>query len=551
MIYFFLFNKNLKNFNNFFIFFLMVKFLLFLIFLNLFFCSKISVIIPIYNNQILWKKKIDCILDQTLKDIEIIIIIDDEFQTNKEENFIENYSKKYSQIKVIHLNDFSNLNKIAIENSKGEFISFFYLPFPICKELFEISYYFKKQEKKFECSNVFQENEECKNYLNFNYNDNNNNNNNNNNLNCNSCFANDFIQNFFIKDFIENYIIKNCAFNSNKKDINPFDPNKKYLVTGGAGFIGYFLSKSLLEKGAEIIGFDNLNNYYNVSLKQSRLKELLKYPKYKFIKGDLSNESDVNEVFKSEKPEIIINLGAQAGVRYSITNPKEYINSNLLGFFNILEACRHNKIEHLIFASSSSVYGGNTKIPFSVSDMVNKPESLYAATKASNELMAYSYCKLYGIKATGLRFFTVYGPFGRPDMAYFKFALKMVKNEAIPVFNNGDMLRDFTYIDDIVDGIVKTLNNPPKKNERGVYFKVYNIGNNKPVKLMDFIYTLEKCLGIEAKKEFLPMQQGDVYQTYADVDDLINDFGFKPKTTIQEGLCKFTEWFKKYYNLNI
>ena len=515
----------------------MVKFLLFLTFLNLFFCTKISVIIPIYNNQILWKEKIDCILNQTLKDIEIIIIINKEFEANKQ-NFIEKYSKKHSQIKIIISNDFSNLNKIAKENSKGEFISFFYLPFPICKELFEIGYYFKTQQN---FSKNFEENDECKNYLNFN---NNNNNNNNNNFQCKTCFSTDFIQNLFIKDFIENHMIKNAL---NK---NPFDPNKKYLITGGAGFIGYHLSKRLLENGAEIIGFDNMNSYYDVSLKQSRLEELSKFPKFKFVKGDLSSESDVNDVFASERPEIVVNLGAQAGVRYSISNPREYVNSNLIGFFNILEACRRNKIAHLVFASSSSVYGGNTKVPFSVSDKVDKPESLYAATKASNELMAYSYAKLYGIKATGLRFFTVYGPFGRPDMAYFKFALKMVKNEAIPVYNNGNMLRDFTYVDDIVDGIVNTLNNPPDKNERGVHFKVYNIGNNKPVKLMDFIHTLEKCLGIEAKKEFLSMQPGDVYQTFADVDDLIHDFGFKPKTSIQEGLCKFTEWFKKYYNLN-
>ena len=529
----------------------MVKFILFLIILNLFFCIKISIIIPIFNNQFL-KEKIDCILNQTLKEIEIIII-KNEFQL-KNENFIENY-KKFSNVKIIHSNDFSNLNEIAIKNSNGEFISFFYLNFPICKEFFELIYYYKKQQKTNEC--FFNKNEECKNYLNFI--------NNNNNI-CNSCFSNDFFHSIFINDFISNHITKNCNLNSNKNNLNsknnnlnsiknnlnPFDPTKKYLITGSAGFIGYFLSKSLLEKGAFVIGFDNLNNYYNTSLKHARLNILSKFPKFKFIKGDLSNESEINNLFTTEKPEIIINLAAQAGVRYSITNPKEYINSNLVGFFNILEACRkNNNVEHLIFASSSSVYGGNTKIPFSVDDMVNKPESLYAATKASNELMAYSYAKLYGIKSTGLRFFTVYGPFGRPDMAYYKFALKMVKNETIQVYNNGDMLRDFTYVDDIVKGIVNTLNNPPKKNDRGVCFKVYNIGNNKPVKLMEFIETLEKCLGIEAKKEFLPMQLGDVYQTYADVDDLMQDFGFKPETSIKDGICKFTEWFKKYYNLNV
>ena len=530
------------------------KLFLFLFFFKLYFSIKISVVIPIYNKQSFWKEKIDCILNQSLKEIEIIIIIDDEYQINEENKFIEEYSKEYSNIKIIHLNDFSNIKKVGIENSKGEFISFIYLPFPICKELLEISYYHKKEQEKkssnFECSNNInylkkENDDECKNDLYKNIHK---------EIKCESCLSENFlISTYYINDFIENNLIKNCKYSNNKKNpnINPFDPSKKYLITGGAGFIGYFLSKFLLEKGAEIIGFDNMNNYYNVSLKEARLNDLLKYPNYKFVKGDLSNETDVNEVFKLYKPEIIVNLGAQAGVRYSITNPKEYINSNLVGFFNILEACRHNKIEHLVFASSSSVYGGNTKIPFSVSDKVDKPESLYAATKASNELTAYTYCKLYGIKATGLRFFTVYGPFGRPDMAYFKFSLKMIKNEPIPIFNNGDMYRDFTYISDIVDGITKTLNNPPKKNERGVNFKVYNIGNNKPVKLMDFISTLEKCMGIVAKKEYLPMQPGDVYQTYADVDDLINDFGFKPDTPINVGICKFTEWFKKYYNLNI
>lgn len=331
--------------------------------------------------------------------------------------------------------------------------------------------------------------------------------------------------------------------------MKPLDVNKKYFITGGAGFIGFHVSRYLLEQGAKVIGFDNMNDYYEVSLKEDRLKILEAFPNYSFIQGDLALAEDVNHVFRDEKPDIVLNLGAQAGVRYSIENPQAYIDSNIVGFFNILEACRHYPVEHLVYASSSSVYGGNEKVPFSVEDKVDCPESLYAATKKSNELMAYSYSKLYGIPATGLRFFTVYGPFGRPDMAYFKFAKKIVNGEAIQVYNNGDMMRDFTYIDDIVKGVVNILGNAPEKNEKGVSYKVYNIGNHQPVKLMDFITTLEECLGKEAKKEFLPMQAGDVYQTYADVTDLMNDFGFKPDTTIQEGLTEFVKWFREYYHL--
>ena len=331
--------------------------------------------------------------------------------------------------------------------------------------------------------------------------------------------------------------------------MNSLDVKKKYLITGGAGFIGYHLSKSLLAQGATVVGFDNMNDYYDVSLKEARLGQLKAYPSYTFVKGDLANASDVNGVFEQVHPDIVVNLGAQAGVRYSIDNPQAYIDSNLVGFFNILEACRHNPVMHLVYASSSSVYGGNEKVPFSVEDKVDAPESLYAATKKSNELMAHAYSKLYGIPATGLRFFTVYGPFGRPDMAYFKFAKKIVAGETIQVYNHGDMLRDFTYIDDIVKGISNILCNPPAKNEKGIAYKVYNIGNHQPVQLVEFISILEQCLGMEAKKEYLPMQPGDVYQTYADVTDLMNDYGFKPDTPLKDGLTEFVKWFKEYYNL--
>lgn len=325
------------------------------------------------------------------------------------------------------------------------------------------------------------------------------------------------------------------------------DMNKRYLITGGAGFIGYYLSRSLLEKGAEVVGLDNLNDYYEVSLKEERLSDLKKYSKYHFVKKDIANKDAVFAVFKEFSPQIVVNLAAQAGVRYSIDNPDAYINSNIVGFFNILEACRYYPVEHLVFASSSSVYGGNKKVPFSTEDKVDKPVSLYAATKKSNELMAYSYSKLYQIPLTGLRFFTVYGPMGRPDMAYFKFAKKIMKDEPIQIYNNGDMLRDFTYIDDIVTGVENILCNPPGQDENGAAYKVYNIGNNQPEKLMDFIAVLEKCLGREAKKEYLPMQPGDVYETYADVQELMDDYGFRPATSIEEGLGKFAEWFLTYY----
>ncbi len=329
--------------------------------------------------------------------------------------------------------------------------------------------------------------------------------------------------------------------------------NKKILVTGAAGFIGFYLSKKLLEQGTEVIGFDNLNDYYDVRLKEARLAILEKFEKFTFIKADLADKAAVDNVFSEYKPEIVVNLAAQAGVRYSIENPQAYIESNMIGFFNILEACRHNPVEHLLYASSSSVYGANKKVPFSTDDKVDNPVSLYAATKKSNELMAHCYSKLYDIPSTGLRFFTVYGPMGRPDMAYFSFTQKILNGEPIKIFNNGDMYRDFTYVDDIVTGIENILKKPPVPNEDGVKYKVYNIGNNSPEKLMDYIACLEKALSkaygreIVAKKEFLPMQPGDVPRTYADVSDLIRDFDFKPATSVQDGLDRFAQWYCEFY----
>ena len=320
------------------------------------------------------------------------------------------------------------------------------------------------------------------------------------------------------------------------------------LITGAAGFIGFYLAKSLLDEQYEIIGFDNINNYYDVSLKYARLEILNKYNNFKFVQADLADENSVNNVFKTYKPDIAVNFAAQAGVRYSIENPKAYIDSNIIGFFYVLEACRHYPVKHLIYASSSSVYGNQKKTPFSVDDNVDRPISLYAATKKSNELMAFTYSHLYKIPATGLRFFTVYGPFGRPDMAYFGFTNKIFAGEPIKIFNNGNMLRDFTYVDDIVTGIKNILPCPPQKDENGDLYKVYNIGNNKPEKLLTFIETLEEIIGIEAKKEYLPMQPGDVYQTYADVSELEKNFNFKPQTSIKEGLTEFVNWYREFYH---
>lgn len=330
---------------------------------------------------------------------------------------------------------------------------------------------------------------------------------------------------------------------------NPMDPQKRYLVTGAAGFIGYHLAKKLASQGATVVGYDNVNDYYDVNLKYARLEDLKTYPNFTFIRGDLADETGVTSLFENFRPEIVVNLAAQAGVRYSITNPRAYINSNLVGFFNILEACRNYPAEHLLYASSSSVYGNQQKTPFSTSDRVDEPVSLYAATKKSNELLAYSYAHLYRIPCTGLRFFTVYGPFGRPDMAAFIFTRKIFNDEPIQIFNNGDMYRDFTYVDDIVQGIENMLCNPPKLNEKGDPAKVYNIGNNRPEKLLDFVEELERQIGKTAKKELLPMQAGDVYQTYADVDELAADFGFKPNTSMKVGLERFVAWYRKYYNV--
>ena len=332
--------------------------------------------------------------------------------------------------------------------------------------------------------------------------------------------------------------------------------NKTILVTGSAGFIGSYLCKKILESvdGVKIIGLDSITDYYDVSLKDERLAMLKTLNKdFTFIKGDIANKETVDSVFAQYKPSVVVNLAAQAGVRYSITNPEAYIQSNMIGFFNILEACRANPVEHLVYASSSSVYGSNKKVPYSTEDKVDNPVSLYAATKKSNELFAHAYSKLYKIPSTGLRFFTVYGPMGRPDMAYFKFTNKLVKGEPIQIYNMGDMYRDFTYVDDIVTGIINVMQKTPEETEDGAPYKVYNIGNNKPSSLMNFVEILENCLMKEGiisepgKKELLPMQPGDVYQTYADVTELEKDFGFKPSTTLEEGLSKFAAWYKGYY----
>lgn len=321
----------------------------------------------------------------------------------------------------------------------------------------------------------------------------------------------------------------------------------RILVTGGAGFIGFHLCRSLLEQGHQVLSIDNLNDYYEVSLKEARLNLLRTYSDFCFKKIDLADSQALKLLFEKERPEILVNLAAQAGVRYSIENPEAYIQSNIVGFFNILECCRNYPVKHFLFASSSSVYGASKKVPYSVSDKTDQPVSLYAATKKSNELLAYSYCKLYGISATGLRFFTVYGPFGRPDMAYFSFTRNILAGQPIKIFNYGNMYRDFTYVDDVVKGIEAILYIPPCKDENGVNFKIYNIGNNHPVKLTDFVETLEECLGKKAEMKILPMQPGDVYQTYADVTELTRDFGFQPNTSLKDGLVKFTNWYKWYY----
>lgn len=334
------------------------------------------------------------------------------------------------------------------------------------------------------------------------------------------------------------------------------DPSKIYLITGAAGFIGYYLSRKLLEQGCQVIGIDNVNDYYDVNLKYTRLGNLEPYEKFSFIKGDISDKDLVMKAFEEYKPNVVVNLAAQAGVRYSIENPDVYIQSNIIGFYNILEACRFNPVDHLVYASSSSVYGANKKVPFEETDFVDNPVSLYASTKKSNELMAHTYSHLYKIPATGLRFFTVYGPMGRPDMAYFGFANKYFAGEPIKIFNNGDfendLYRDFTYIDDIIEGVERLISNPP---EDDVQHNVFNIGNNSPEKLMVFIETLEKALskaiGIEVQfeKVFEPIKRGDVPATYASTDRLQKAVGFKPETTIKEGLKKFADWYVDFYNV--
>lgn len=337
------------------------------------------------------------------------------------------------------------------------------------------------------------------------------------------------------------------------------DHNKTYLVTGVAGFIGFFLAKQLLEKGCQVIGIDNLNDYYDVNLKYSRLEQLKPFSKFTFIQGDIANKDSVFNLFETSKPDIVVNLAAQAGVRYSIDNPDVYIQSNIIGFYNILEACRAFPVEHLVYASSSSVYGANKKVPFEETDFVDHPVSLYASTKKSNELMAHTYSHLYKIPATGLRFFTVYGPMGRPDMAYFGFADKYFAGEPIKIFNNGDfendLYRDFTYIDDIVEGIIRLLSNPPQVEKDQVQHAVYNIGNNSPEKLMNFIHTLERALSnaldkeVKFEKVYEPIKPGDVPATYASTDLLQKAVGFKPETSIEVGLQKFADWYVDYYKL--
>lgn len=327
------------------------------------------------------------------------------------------------------------------------------------------------------------------------------------------------------------------------------------LVTGVAGFIGYHLAQRLLADGMQVYGIDNLNSYYDVQLKHDRLAQLKPHPQFTFQFLDLSDRQGVADLFQSQSFDYVVNLAAQAGVRYSLTNPLAYVDSNLVGFVNILEGCRHSEsIQHLVYASSSSVYGANKKTPFATSDSVDHPISLYAATKKANELMAHTYSHLYNLPTTGLRFFTVYGPWGRPDMAYFKFVKAIETGQPIDIYNFGEMQRDFTYIDDIIEGVVRVMRQPPNKilgmNDPEIFtspYRVYNIGNNQPVTLMRFIEVIEQTLGKEAKKNLLPMQPGDVPTTYADVDELIHDVGFKPDTPLKSGIARFVEWYHEYY----
>lgn len=333
---------------------------------------------------------------------------------------------------------------------------------------------------------------------------------------------------------------------------------KKVLVTGGAGFIGYFLSKALLARGDEVVGIDNLNDYYDPLLKQARLKDLQAFAReqnaegrYRFIRLDLADRSGMAQLFHDNAFDVVVNLGAQAGVRYSIDNPHAYVDSNLVGFVNVLEGCRNTHVKHLVYASSSSVYGMNVKQPFSTSDRVDYPISLYAATKKSNELMAHTYSHLFNIPTTGLRFFTVYGPWGRPDMAYFKFTKAILEGKPIDVYNHGEMKRDFTYIDDIVEGVLRVIDRVPEPQQNEVTktrapYKIYNIGNNRPITLRRFITAIENACGERAKENHLAMQPGDVPITFADVDDLVSDVGFKPTIEVEVGIEQFVQWFRKY-----
>ncbi|KHE91648.1 MAG: NAD-dependent epimerase [Candidatus Scalindua rubra] len=334
----------------------------------------------------------------------------------------------------------------------------------------------------------------------------------------------------------------------------------KILVTGAAGFIGFNLSKRLLEREDNVVGLDNLNDYYDVNLKLDRLEQLERREGFRSVRMDLEERDAITKLFSDERFDVVVNLAAQAGVRYSLENPYAYIESNIVGFANILEGCRHNNVKHLVYASSSSVYGANTKMPFSVHHNVDHPVSLYAATKKANELMAHTYSSLYNIPTTGLRFFTVYGPWGRPDMALFLFTKAILEDRAIDVFNHGKMRRDFTYIDDIVEGVVRVIDkipgpdsnwngNSPDSATSYAPYKLYNIGNNNPVELMRFIEVLEDCLGMKAKKNMMSIQPGDVPATYADVDDLIKDVGFKPETSIEDGVKRFVEWYREYYHV--
>jgi UDP-glucuronate 4-epimerase len=334
----------------------------------------------------------------------------------------------------------------------------------------------------------------------------------------------------------------------------------KFLVTGSAGFIGSALCIRLLERGDEVVGIDNLNKYYDPVLKERRLERFKDNPKYTHIKMDIENEDEVSQVFSEYSFDGVINLAAQAGVRYSIENPLAYIRTNILGFTHILEGCRHSKVNHLVYASSSSVYGSNTNMPFSTKDSVDHPLSLYAASKKTNELMAHTYSHLYKLPSTGLRFFTVYGPWGRPDMALFSFTKAILASEKIQVFNYGKHLRDFTYIDDIVEGVIRVLDNPPSGNgewdsdspdpsSSNAPWKLYNIGNNEPVELMDYIEAIEDSLNLKAEKELLPLQPGDVPSTFADVSELQKDFDFKPKTPVKEGVKNFIKWYRDYHKV--